>query len=106
MQIVEVQDNREKPDSYCPICGIKNIGFSNDSAETKSCDHVIYIGVSEGGAEPELDKENLFERWEDSDDSFVEFYKNKLDNKYTCFVYYQGAPAPLEGYIVYKLDQN
>tara|TARA_Y100000389_G_scaffold105990_1_gene102881 strand:- start:103 stop:264 length:162 start_codon:yes stop_codon:yes gene_type:complete len=35
MQIVEVQDNREKPNSYCPICGIKNIGFSDDSAETK-----------------------------------------------------------------------
>ena len=29
MQIVEVQDNREKPDSYCPICGIKNVGFSD-----------------------------------------------------------------------------
>ena len=55
MQIVEVQDNRDKPNTYCPICGIKNIGFLDNSAETKSCDHVIYIGVSEGGAEPELD---------------------------------------------------
>lgn len=104
MQIVEIQDNRDKPDSYCPICGVKNIGFLDKDIQIQSCDHLIYVGTNEG--EAEIDKEKLFKKWEDSDDSFIEFYKDKLDNKYTCFVYYQGAPAALEGYVIYKLDHD
>lgn len=106
MQKININDNRDKINNYCPVCGTKNIGLDSDNKmELNECNHLVFIGTSD--SDPEYDKEKIYEGWDSSSElSIFEYLEKKLDNTYTCFISYQSAPAMLEGYIIYKLNQS
>ena len=103
MQKVQILDNRDKPDNFCLICGVKSLGFDNGTSKIKECEHLIYVGSDEG---PEFDKEKLFSKIEDSEDSTVDALSKLLNDHYTCFILSMSGPAGISGYVVYKLDEN
>ena len=103
MQKIEILDNRDKPDSYCPMCGTKIIEFLEKGTKINKCKHLVYLGSDEG---PEFDKENVYSKIENDEDSTLEAIEKIFNNKYTCFTLSMGAPSGLSGYIVYKLDKK
>ena len=103
MQKIEVYDNRDKSDSYCPMCGTINIEFNEKSSKINVCKHLIYLGSDEG---PEFDKENIYSKIENDENSTEDALEKIFNNEYTCFILSMGAPSGLNGYIVYKLDEK
>jgi hypothetical protein len=103
MQKIQILDNRDKPDSFCPMCGAKSLVFNNETSKINECEHLIYVGSDEG---PEFDKEKLYSKIEDSEDSTEEALSKLLNNDYTCFTLSMSAPAGISGYIIYKFDKN
>jgi len=103
MQKIEILDNREKPDSFCPMCGVKNIEFDGKGSKINECKHLIYLGSDEG---TEFDREKLYDKIELSDDSVGDILSKLLNDDYVCFILSEGAPSGLSGYIVYKLNES
>ena len=103
MQKIEVLDNRDKPNSYCPMCGTINIEFNEKDSKINECKHLIYLGSDEG---PEFDKENIYSKIENDENSTEDALEKIFNNEYTCFILSMGAPSGLNGYIVYKLDEK
>jgi hypothetical protein len=103
MQKIEILDNRDKPDNYCPICGTKNIEFNKESSKINECKHLVYIGSDEG---PEFDKKNIYSKIENDENSTEDALGKIFSDEYTCFTLSMGAPSGLNGYIVYKFDDK
>ena len=87
---IEIAD--DPIDHYCFRCGTKNVG---EKGVEKICDHIIYVGTSEG---PEYDKLKLH----NDDKSMVEIVEG-LDDNYLGFYSSVPAPSVMESYVVYKI---
>ncbi len=95
MQIIRLTTSDAIP-HYCCFCGKLNVG---PKGLEEKCEHLTYLGTSEGG--PEYDKLKLHN--ESNDEKAYHEVIEELDDTYIAFYMSDPAPSALEAYIVYKL---
>lgn len=101
MQKIKILNSTHINENYCPVCGIKNVEFIDGKSKINECEHLVYIGSDEG---PEYDKQNLYSKIE-NDENTTELSLSKiLNDDYVCFIFSIGAPAGIDGYIIYKFN--
>ena len=95
MKKIEIVTTADTTDHYCFICGQKNVGAKGVE---KQCEHLVYVGTSEG---VEYDKLKLHNA--SNEDKSPHEIIEKLDDNYLGFYLSMGAPSHLEAYVVYKI---
>ena len=94
MKKIEIVTTADTTDHYCFISGQKNFGAKGVE---KQCEHLVYVGTSEG---VEYDKLKLHNA-SNEDKSPYEIIET-LDDHYVGFYISAPAPSALEAYVVYK----
>tara|TARA_B100001079_G_C16134403_1_gene392758 strand:- start:31 stop:366 length:336 start_codon:yes stop_codon:yes gene_type:complete len=95
MKKVDIITTADSADHYCFLCGQKNVGTNGVE---KPCEHLIYVGTSEGVEYDKLKLHNV-----DNEDKSPHEIIETLDDNYVGFYVSAPAPSALEAYIVYKL---
>ena len=95
MKKIEIVTTADTTDHYCFICGQKNVGAKGVE---KQCEHLVYVGTSEGVEYDKLKLHNV-----SNEDKSPHEIIEKLDDNYLGFYSSAGAPSALEAYVVYKI---
>ena len=94
MKKIEIVTTADTTDHYYFICGQKNVGAKGVE---KQCEHLVYVGTSEG---VEYDKLKLHNA--SNEDKSPHEIIETLDDNYVGFYISAPAPSALEEYVVYK----
>ena len=95
----KIEINTSELNFHCLVCGTQNVG---EDGLKNVCDHLVYLGINDGG--PMYDKLKLHNEENDEDDP--EDIIQKLDDSYTGFFCYHPSNRSLVVYIVYSFPNK